>query len=158
MPAAVEADETEADRVEQTVYRQAQTGVLPLARPVIQRAEMPDAEMPDTEPEAGTYLSDIGMDEHYDQVQSRQESYQENQLELKSEWFDTRQTDNETAFAELQDTVEEMINERMAEMMEALGLDETGAGIPQPGLDDLARQVLPYLKRLIVVERERRVV
>jgi hypothetical protein len=51
-----------------------------------------------------------------------------------------------------------MIDERMAEMMGALGLDETEETTPQPGLDDLARQILPFLKRLIVVERERRAV
>ena len=159
MPAAVESDEAEANRVEQSVYRQAQTGALPLARPAIQRAEIPETDMPDAGPEGNSFLNDIDMDDHYDQVQGQQETYQERHLELKTDLFEARQTNDETTFAELQDTLEEMIDERMAEMMEAMGLDETeNEETPQPSLDDLARQILPYFKRLIVVERERRAV
>ena len=76
----------------------------------------------------------------------------------KAVLIDASSDDAEVAerIIELQTTLEEIIDDRLAEMLETLGLDEDDEEAKAPDIDDLARQVLPYIKRLIAVERERR--
>jgi hypothetical protein len=143
MPVEVGPDEAEAERTEQTVLTYARSGI-------VQRAEEePGADM-------GDMSASGGLDEHFRSMESTQETYDESQLELQAEHYETQRMQEEENFADLQETVEEMIDVRIDEMMEALGLDEESLAARLPNLDNLARQILPYLKRLITVERERR--
>lgn len=69
---------------------------------------------------------------------------------------DTDQTVNTDAiFNDLQETVESLLDEKLSQLLGALGL-ETGAPASTSRLDALAQQILPYVKQLITVERERR--
>jgi hypothetical protein len=143
MPIDVGADEAEAERTEQTVLTYARSGI-------VQRAEEePGADM-------GDMSASTGLDEHFRSMESTQETYDESQLDLQAEHYEAQRMQEEENFAELQETVEEMIDARLDEMMEALGFDEESLAAKLPNLDNLARQILPYLKRLITVERERR--
>jgi hypothetical protein len=76
--------------------------------------------------------------------------------------------DEATTFETLQATVEGIIEERVQMLLGSLGLEtnegetgEAGAAATgpknEPDPDDLARKVFPYLKRLIAIERERKI-
>jgi hypothetical protein len=147
-PAGVGAEEAEAERTEQTVLtysRTGQTTAMPLATgPGIQRVA-------DSGPE-----KNMGSTDAFGGSQSNTDAFQADWLEMEMEQDEERQALAEENFAALQDTLEELIDERLTEMMETLGLEEELEEPSGPNLDNLARQILPYVKRLISVERERR--
>ena len=149
------SDEAEAETTERTIMRSIQSASSPLTAKArlaklptarVQRAPeeagsgipMPDLAMPDMDLAGG---EDIGSDE-----------------------------EGSTDFEALRTTVDEIIGERVQELLGALGIEagegeggeaETAAAEAETkseaDLDDLAKKVLPYIKRLIAVERERRV-
>ncbi len=144
LPAQVNRDESEADRTEQTVLELART------RPgIIQRAEFEGDDSDD-------YFSDEDIRAQSREVQDQTKTFDETQLELQATQFEEQQLQEEENFEDLQETLEEMLDTKLDEMMETLGLDEETLAEKTPNLDHLARQILPHLKRLIAVERERR--
>ncbi len=143
-------DEAEANRTEQTVYRFARAGEMPLGRGPVQRA-----------PEGGTDTHNFdNMKDSHDKAAAQIE----NRIEyLRTDEENANEGLDNDVLDELQTMFEELLDEKLEQMLDAMGLNPDENETPEPAEeegtdrpDTLARQVLPYVKRLIAVDRERR--
>ncbi|GAB4449341.1 MAG: hypothetical protein Kow0031_31810 [Anaerolineae bacterium] len=149
MPAEVGAQEAEATRTEQSVYRFARTGEMPLKSSAVQRA--PEDEL-DSTASGSTLLGSISS---LDLAQNNGAASSPTSPEAEPD-----DSANTEMLDDLRNIFEEMLDEKVSEMLEAMGIEPEGNSEQPaetgPRLDDLARDVLPFVKRLIAVERERR--
>lgn len=155
-PSEVEADEAEAETTERSVMQMARSMADTSVFAPVQRAPAEQKE---------------AFDSPFTPDSSFIEGYYERGQEVRSQYEAAAETGptgaggppGDEVFGELQGQFEELLDEKLNQMLEAMGIEggesepeETAAPEATNNLDTLARQVLPYVRRMIAVERERR--
>ncbi len=168
VPTQVGAQEAEADSTERSILsvaRSAQSPFFSSGPDMPLHATVQRATAPSDTAEQGISQEprDEDVDEQVEQSREMWAEHNESELALETERLEVQELENEALFEDMQEVVEDMLDEKLGEMLEALGIeaDEESAEIAtketnQTDLDSLARQVLPFVRRLIAVERERR--